>query len=331
MAPARHHWSFGVGQRRRHQRATTAVVTGGTRGIGKAIVEELAAVGNIRILTCSRNSQDLDECLADWTDRGYDCTGVVADIATPHGRDVLVNATKEWLLSATATTTTKKNVGEDDDDDDDGDTSTMEQKLQLDILINNVGTNIRKPSIAYTTQDVNTIWETNFHSMFALTNAFHEMLRRKDDDDDESSSSPMRQTSSVVNIGSVAGVTCLKTGVVYASTKAAMHQITANWACEWGQDDRIRVNAVAPWYIHTDLAKQVLQDPHYRQSVLERTPLGRIGEPMEVAALVVFLCLPAAGYITGQVISVDGGFTRNGYYDSFYRQTTAATQEEDEQ
>ena len=72
-------------------------------------------------------------------------------------------------------------------------------------------------------------------------------------------------------------------------------------------------------YINTPLAQQVLQNEAYKATVLERTPMGRVGEPHEVAGLVVFLSLPTASYITGQVISVDGGFTRNGYYDSFYK------------
>jgi tropinone reductase I len=326
------HWSFVQGH---HRRKTTAVVTGGTRGIGKAIVEELASFPGVRILTCSRNGPDLDECLAEWTDRGFDCTGVVADVATPEGRALLVQATKEWL-SAGLLGSESAGVGprdedgkeeEEEDDDDDDEPSSLQRRqsphLQLDILINNVGTNIRKPSVRYTAQDVATIMDTNFHSMFALTNLYHELLSRKnkpphgDDDQDDT-------TSSVVNIGSVAGVTCMKSGVVYAATKAAMNQLTGNWACEWGLEDKIRVNCVAPWYINTDLARQVLQDRQYRKTVLERTPLGRVGEPNEVAALVVFLCLPAANYITGQVICVDGGFTRNGYYDSFYREEANA-------
>lgn len=257
---------------------TTALVTGGTKGIGKAIVEELATQLGIRIFTCARSADDLSRCLEEWKTSGLDCSGVVADVATEEGRATLLDAMKEWL---------------------DG--------MPLDILVNNVGTNIRKPSVEYTLDDYHKVFRTNFESMFALTIACHPLLKRSDG-----------TTSSVINIGSVAGVVCIKSGTIYASTKAAMNQITGNWACEWGLDG-IRVNCVTPWYIKTELAQQVLKNESYRASVIERTPLGRIGEPAEVAALVAFLCLPAAGYITGQVISVDGGFTRNGFYDSFYR------------
>jgi len=102
------------------------------------------------------------------------------------------------------------------------------------------------------------------------------------------------------------------TGAPYAMSKAAINQLTKNLAVELAADD-IRVNAVAPWYIRTPLTEPVLQKPDYLERVLNRTPLKRVGEPQEVAAAVVFLCLPAAGYITGQVIAVDGGFLVYGF------------------
>src|SRR3546814_1466331 len=94
-------------------------------------------------------------------------------------------------------------------------------------------------------------------------------------------------------------------------TKAAMHQMTRNLAVEWAEDG-VRVNAVAPWYIRTRRTSEKLSDPAYLDELLLRTPMGRVGEPEEVAAAVAFLCLPAAAYITGECVAVDGGFLRLG-------------------
>jgi Tropinone reductase 1 len=116
----------------------------------------------------------------------------------------------------------------------------------------------------------------------------------------------------VVNNASVAGLTHLRTGAPYGMSKAAMIQLTRNLAVEWAPWD-IRVNAVAPWYIDTPLARQVLADPDYERQVLERTPMGRVGRPEEVARAIAFLCMPASAYVTGQTLAVDGGFSVYGF------------------
>lgn len=210
---------------------TTAVVTGGTKGIGRAIVQQLLQQHHgCRVLTCSRNETELHELLSHYSSKQLQ--GVVADVATRQGREILVNAIFDFCGST----------------------------QKLDILINNVGTNIRKPSTEYTDEDIQHIWNTNFHSMFALTTACHALLKR------DSATETTTSSSSVVNIGSVAGVTCIKSGTPYGATKAAMNQLTGNLACEWGLDG-IRVNCVTPWYINTPLAKQVLKNEAYKQCV----------------------------------------------------------------
>ena len=169
----------------------------------------------------------------------------------------------------------------------------------LDILINNAGFNIRKQAVELSAEETESVLQTNLVGALELTRALYGPLRHAD-------------AGCVVNVSSVAGHTHLRTGVAYAMSKAAMNQMTRNLACEWAGDS-IRVNAVAPWYIDTPLAGQVLSDPDYLAEVLSRTPLKRIGRPEEVAATIAFLCMPAAGYITGQILSVDGGFSVYGF------------------
>ena len=170
---------------------------------------------------------------------------------------------------------------------------------RLDILVNNAGFNVRKPALDYSEEELTAILQTNLRAAFELARAAWPQLKAAG-------------RASIVNISSVAALTHLRTGVPYAMSKAAMNQMTRNLAVEWAGDS-IRVNAVAPWYIDTPLAAQVLSQPDFKSAVLARTPMQRIGKPEEVAATVAFLCLPAAGYITGQVIAVDGGFTINGF------------------
>lgn len=168
----------------------------------------------------------------------------------------------------------------------------------LDGLVNNVGTNIRKRLLDYLPAEPAEIFETNLLGPLELSRLCHALMAGRD--------------ASVVNVVSVAGLNHIGTGAPYAMSKAAILQLTRNLACEWAQDG-IRVNAVAPWYIDTPLVRPVLDNAEYREKVLAATPMGRVGMPEEVAAAIAFLSMPAASYITGQCVCVDGGFTQLGF------------------
>ncbi|GGJ97229.1 tropinone reductase [Luteimonas terricola] len=169
----------------------------------------------------------------------------------------------------------------------------------LNILVNNAGGNLAKSSIDYTEDEWREIFEVNLFSAFELSRYAYPLLTQ-------------HAASAIVNVGSVSGAVHVRTGAPYGMSKAALQQMTRNLACEWAEDG-VRVNSVAPWYIRTRRTSPALADPDYLDDVLLRTPMGRIGEPEEVAAAVAFLCLPAAGYVTGECIAVDGGFLRYGF------------------
>jgi Tropinone reductase 1 len=253
-----------------------ALVTGGTRGIGQAVARQLLELG-ADVFVVARDAERLERelvtCRSAFPERRVE--GCAADVSVEADRQVIFERLAGTLGG-------------------------------LDVLINNVGTNIRKRAHEYTLDEYRRVIETNMTSAFEMCRRAYPLLTTRRD------ASDTRASAAIVNVVSVAGMTHLRTGAPYAMTKAALIQLTKNLAVEWAGLG-VRVNAVAPWYIRTPLAEPVLAVPDYLAAVLERTPLGRIGEPEEVAAAVAFLCMPAASYITGQCLAVDGGFTIYGF------------------
>ena len=238
-----------------------ALITGGTKGIGAAIAQEFLNLG-AEVIIVSRKEPDESSL----TGKGISFIG--ADMSIKEDVEQLVSEVKEKWSS-------------------------------LDILVNNVGMNIRKKTDEYTTEEYDKIINTNLRSAFLLSQLCYPLLKKS-------------EQGNIINISSVAGQKHLRTGSIYGMTKAAMNQLTKNLAGEWAHD-KIRVNAVSPWYINTPLAQTVLKNKDYYDEVISRTPLKKIGKPEDVAAAVAFLCMPASDYITGQCISVDGGFTIYGF------------------
>ncbi len=244
-----------------------ALITGGTRGIGLAIAREFLNFG-AEIFVVARNARNLENCLREWQRQDFKADGASLDISNPDNRNRLFQIiNKKWD--------------------------------RLDILVNNVGTNIRKKTLEYSEEEYDHILQTNLHSVFDLCRKSYPLLKKSGN-------------ASIVNITSVAGLTHMRTGSPYGMSKAALEQLTRNLAVEWAVDN-IRVNTVAPWYIDTPLTQPVLKNKKYLNEILSKTPLKRIGDPQEVACVVAFLCMPAAAYVTGQCIPVDGGFLINGF------------------
>jgi Tropinone reductase 1 len=243
-----------------------AVVTGGTKGIGRATAEVLLDLG-ASVLVAARDPIGVDAARAEWNERGNKADALVADVTTPEGRTALVReASSRWEA--------------------------------IDILINNVGAGLRKPFADYTEEDVDALVSRNFTSALHVSRTFLPLLTKGSD-------------AAVVNVGSIAGLVTVRGTSIYGALKAGLHQLTCGLAVEWAHQ-RIRVNAVAPWFTRTSLTADILAKQEVLGPIVARTPLARVAEATEIASVIAFLCMPASSYVTGQTVPVDGGMSVAG-------------------
>jgi NAD(P)-dependent dehydrogenase (short-subunit alcohol dehydrogenase family) len=166
---------------------------------------------------------------------------------------------------------------------------------RIDILVKNAGVGAPNKAEEVTEKDFDETIKVNLKGTFFTAQAVgREMIQRK--------------SGRIINIGSQAGFVALETESIYCMTKAAVSHLTKCLALEWAKYN-ITVNAVAPTFIKTPGTRKWLGDEAFYQSVIHRIPLGRVGDPEEVAAPVVFLASPQASLITGATLMIDGGWT----------------------
>ena len=172
-----------------------------------------------------------------------------------------------------------------------------ERHGRIDILVNSAGIARITPALDTSDDEWRLIMDVNVNGVFWCCRAFGRHM-------------VAAGRGSVVNLGSMSGmiVNRPQSAAAYVASKAAVHMMTKALACEWAKTG-VRVNAVAPGYIATDMTLQMRARPELFETWMEMTPMGRCGEPSEVAAAALFLASDASSYVTGSILSVDGGYT----------------------
>jgi D-threitol dehydrogenase (NAD+) len=177
----------------------------------------------------------------------------------------------------------------------------LERFGKIDVLVNSAGNGILKPAIDFTLED----WEETINVYLRSTFLFAKLVGK---------SMVERGSGSIINISSVASLVALGRGTAaYAAAKAGVNALTRELALEWAKKG-VRVNAIAPCQIDTPQLRKLLNDPQFdpdklMSAWLDAIPMGRIGQPQEIAGPCVFLASDASSLVTGHVLCVDGGYT----------------------
>lgn len=240
----------------------TALVTGCSRGIGRAMAVALAEAGADIVGVSSSITSDSKVAQAVRT-RGRSFIAAACDLSDP-------GAIQQWLAEA------------------------ADELPPVDILVNNAGIIRRNPAAAHASEDWNAVMQVNLNAPFDLSRHFgRSMLDR--------GYGRILFTASLLSFQG--GITVPG----YAASKGAIAQLTKALSNEWSGQG-VTVNAIAPGYIETDATEALRQDPARAAAILGRIPAGRWGRPDDLAGATVFLCSPAAGYVSGEILLVDGGW-----------------------
>lgn len=234
----------------------TALITGAGKGIGKACVEAFINAG-ASVIAVARTASDLEELSARFGDN-------------------LI----PWVMDATS----------------DKFLAQIAQHPQIDILINNLGTNKPQSLLDLTDDALDTMLDLNLRTLFRVTREVVRNMQRNN------------SGGSIVNIGSQMGHIGSPNRSVYCATKHGVEGLTKALGVELAPLG-IRVNSIAPTFIETPMTAPMLNDPDFKQFVLDRIPLGRVGQVEEVANAAVFLASRASSLTTGSCLKVDGGWT----------------------
>jgi 2-deoxy-D-gluconate 3-dehydrogenase len=163
----------------------------------------------------------------------------------------------------------------------------------ISILVNNAGVNIPRPATELTVEEWDAVLETNLRGVFFCSQAAARYMIP-------------RRRGKIINLSSESGMIASLERAHYGPSKAGVNMLTRNLAYEWAQHN-ITVNAVAPTFVETEMGAITLSRPGMRERILDGIPLGRLGAVEDVAAAVLYLASPAADFITGAVLPVDGG------------------------
>ncbi|WP_029033781.1 SDR family NAD(P)-dependent oxidoreductase [Salinimicrobium terrae] len=169
-----------------------------------------------------------------------------------------------------------------------------EEAGKIDILVNNAGINMKKEFLEVTNEDFQSILHTNVLALFAVSREVAKVMKKNN-------------SGSIINISSMAAQYGIPKVIAYSASKTAIDGMTRAMAVDLSQFG-IRVNAVAPGFIKTNMSSKALDnDPERKNKVLSRTPMGRLGEPSDVADAVFYFATSESKFTTGTVLPIDGG------------------------